>query len=243
MLLNRFEKFCIHCEHTLLSLYGLYIQDHWKIQVDVLWEQILKGQYSLKLKYLHLSHFIKLNIQVKKFINKIIANNCIFWIMECLIIPQRILSEQFKRSVFKKLGRALEIEIAVVRKQVFVRFMLNSVGNGYKWEFPLWTGTLDAFVKAKFKTGIYNEDLNPRVTDVQSSIFKIQHLGTPAKARCISQSMLVCVCFMCTIIKCLISQIFMHSIWASWDRIIFFNQTAEDPDLEILAWISILLEE
>lgn len=79
MLLNRFEKFCIHCEHTLLSLYGLYIQDHWKIQVDVLWEQILKGQCSLKLKYLHLSHFIKLNIQVKKFINKIIANNCIFF--------------------------------------------------------------------------------------------------------------------------------------------------------------------
>lgn len=94
MLLNRFEKFCIHCEHTLLPLYGLYIQDHWKIQVDVLWEQILKGQYSLKLKYLHLSHFIKLNIQVKKFINKLIANNCIFWIMKCLIIPQRILSEQ-----------------------------------------------------------------------------------------------------------------------------------------------------
>lgn len=124
MLLNRFEKFCIHCEHTLLSLYGLYIQDHWKIQVDVLWEQILKGQYSLKLKYLHLSHFIKLNIQVKKFINKLIANNCIFWIMKCLIIPQRILLEQFKRSVFKKLGRALEIEIVVVRKQVFVRFML-----------------------------------------------------------------------------------------------------------------------
>lgn len=27
-------------------------------------------------------------------------------------------------SVFKKLGRALEIEIVVVRKQVFVRFML-----------------------------------------------------------------------------------------------------------------------
>lgn len=119
----------------------------------------------------------------------------------------------------------------------------HAVGNGYKWEFPLWTGTLDAFVKAKFKTGIYNEDLNPRVIDVQSSIFKIQHLGTPAKAHCISQSILVCVCFMYTIIKCLISQIFMHSIWASWDRIIFFNQTAEDPDLEILAWISILLEE